>query len=79
MGNIKADESGNGYLAYSDAYIKLFGDVSVIGRSCVVHEKEDDLGMGNHPDSLTTGNSGKRVACGVIALSNKFKNIPPGE
>jgi Cu-Zn family superoxide dismutase len=35
------------------------------------------IGMGGHPDSKTTGNSGARVACGVIALSKSFKTIPP--
>ena len=33
-------------MAITDHLIKLFGDTSVIGRSCVVHEGEDDLGQG---------------------------------
>lgn len=35
----------------------------VIGRSVVVHEKEDDYGQGGHPDSLTTGNAGGVCLC----------------
>jgi len=27
------------------------------------------IGKGGHSDSLTTGHSGKRIACGVIALA----------
>lgn len=77
LGNLKADDKGNAYLTVTDPLIKLFGDTSVIGRSCVVHEGEDDLGRGNFQDSKTTGHSGGRVACGVIGLSEKFKNLKP--
>ena len=77
LGNLQADEKGNAYLTVSDPLIKLFGDTSVIGRSCVVHEGEDDLGRGNFPDSKTTGHSGGRVACGVIGFSEKFKSLKP--
>jgi len=31
-----------------------------------VHEDEDDLGKGPFEDSLTTGHSGKRIACAII-------------
>lgn len=39
---------------------------SILHRAIVVHEKADDLGLGYHPDSKKTGNSGSRVACGII-------------
>ena len=64
-------------MAVSDPFVKLFGDTSVIGRSMVVHEGEDDLGKGGHSDSLTTGHSGARVACGTIGLAETFKTIKP--
>ncbi|KAG2469551.1 CCS dismutase, partial [Polypterus senegalus] len=41
----------------------------IIGRSIVVDSGEDDLGCGNHPLSSKTGNSGERMACGIIARS----------
>ena len=36
------------------------------GRSLIVHADEDDLGLGGHNDSKTTGHSGARIACAII-------------
>ena len=61
MGNVEADASGNAKLDYVDHQISLTNDAkSVIGRSVVVHAKPDDL------KTQPTGDSGARVACGVI-------------
>lgn len=69
LGNLIADPFGNSYICFSDSVISLYGEYSVVGRSVVVHANEDDLGRTSHPDSKTTGNSGARIACGVIGLS----------
>jgi Cu-Zn family superoxide dismutase len=61
MGNVQADASGKATLEYVDHQISLTNDErSVIGRSVVVHAKADDL------KSQPAGDSGVRVACGVI-------------
>ncbi len=61
MGNVQADASGNATLEYVDHQISLTNDEhSAVGRSVVVHAKADDL------KSQPAGDSGARVACGVI-------------
>lgn len=73
LGNIRADNNGNVDFQFSDKLIKLRGSKSnIIGRSVVIHEDEDDEGKGKYDDSLTTGHSGKRMACGVIGYSKKM-------
>ena len=69
LGNVEAGKNGVATFDITDRFVKLRGKYSVIGRSLVVHEDEDDLGNGNHEDSHTTGHSGKRLACGVIGYA----------
>lgn len=69
LGNVIADLEGNVNVVIVDEQISLIGDHSVIGRSIVLHEDEDDLGKGGHELSSTTGNSGARIACGVIGIA----------
>ena len=45
------------------------GKYSLIGRSVVIHEDEDDLGQGDKPDSKTTGGSGARIGCAIIGMA----------
>jgi Cu-Zn family superoxide dismutase len=40
------------------------------GRSIIVHADEDDLGLGEHDDSKTTGHSGARIACAIIGRAS---------
>ena len=68
LGNITANKQGIAEGILRDNLVKLSGDYSVIGRSMMVHEDEDDLGKGDNDGSLTTGNAGARLACGEIIL-----------
>ncbi|KAI0510028.1 hypothetical protein KFK09_010628 [Dendrobium nobile] len=68
LGNIVANDEGIAEATIVDNQIPLEGPNSVVGRAFVVHELEDDLGKGGHELSLTTGNAGGRLACGVVGL-----------
>ncbi|NP_001274724.1 uncharacterized protein LOC100200684 [Hydra vulgaris] len=69
LGNIVSDDYGNADVNIEDSQIPLDGPNSIIGRALVVHQNEDDLGLGGHKDSKTTGNAGARLSCGVIGLA----------
>ncbi|XP_021766395.1 superoxide dismutase [Cu-Zn], chloroplastic [Chenopodium quinoa] len=69
LGNIVANTDGVAEATIVDNQIPLTGPNSVVGRALVVHELEDDLGKGGHELSLTTGNAGGRLACGVVGLT----------
>jgi Cu-Zn family superoxide dismutase len=68
LGNIQANSEGVAEFEIIDGLVRLSGNFSVIGRSIVIHQDPDDLGLGGHSDSLTTGHAGKRIVCGVIGL-----------
>jgi Cu-Zn family superoxide dismutase len=68
-GNVEAAADGVAKIHIEDRLVKLIGATSVIGRSLIVHQDVDDLGKGGVELSLTTGNAGARVACGVIGLA----------
>lgn len=61
--NIKSDAQGVAQVDVTAAGTSLHGDptTDVLGKAIVVHEGPDDY------TTQPSGNSGKRVACGVIA------------
>ena len=88
INNIEPDKHGNFNYSYCDPLLNLFGEVgnTIIGRSVVVHDGEDDLGIGGlgvekgeivivneeiHKESKKTGNAGSRMACAIIGLANR--------
>ena len=71
INNFKTDSRGRFKFSYRDDMIKVSGSNSIIGRSVVIHDGIDDLGLGGNEESLITGNAGARFACAVIGLANK--------
>lgn len=60
FGNLEADENGIAHYDRLDKVIELNGKYSIIGKSIIIHADADDF------VSQPTGNSGARVACGLI-------------
>ncbi|CAK9314902.1 unnamed protein product [Citrullus colocynthis] len=68
LGNLVAGDDGTATFTIIDKQISLVGPNSVLGRAIVVHADPDDLGRGRTELSLTTGNAGERISCGVIGV-----------
>ena len=75
LGNLKTDSKGNAQYIFYDDVIRLRGTkANILGRGLIIHADPDDCGSGGHPDSLTTGHAGKRIACAIIGYSkDNFK------
>ena len=69
LGNVEVDAAGKCTIHFEDRLVKLIGPHSVIGRSVIIKAGADDLGRGGHELSLVNGNSGARLAGGVIGIS----------
>jgi Cu-Zn family superoxide dismutase len=57
LGNMNVDSNGRGLLIIAVSDLSMS---NVVGKAVIVHEKQDDL------QSDPAGNSGARVACGVL-------------
>ena len=61
-----ADASGTVSKQFTDKLAILSGDTNVLLKAIVVHEGQDDLGLGGDAGSSATGNAGARLGCCVI-------------
>lgn len=72
LGNLITNKNGIAHYQRIDDMIKLRGTkANIIGRGLIIHADEDDCGLGNEVDSLTTGHSGKRIACAIIGYAKQ--------
>lgn len=71
INNLRVQSGQQFVFSYDDPLVTLFGRHSILGRSVVIHQGQDDLGRGPPPDSQITGNAGKRLACAVIGYAQK--------
>lgn len=60
MPQLLADAKGVAKVSFTSHSLKLAGAHSIVGKSVIVHRDPDD------PKAQPAGNSGPRVACGVI-------------
>ena len=69
LGNLKTNEKGEGYMAITHPYVKLFGETNIFGRSVVVYNGENS--------SQTGLNGSEQLAAGIIGHTDVFKSFPP--
>jgi len=69
LGNIEADAKGEAAYDKVISQVMFHGESSILGRAVIVHEKEDDLKTQGNTPGTTPGNSGARLACGVIGVA----------
>lgn len=69
LGNIELPTDGQPFeKTYTIRGIKVH---DLWGRSIIVHADKDDLGLGAHDDSKTTGHSGARIACAIFGRATR--------
>lgn len=78
--NVSADGIAKIFLQIPAENLPLVGLDSIVGRALIIHQGEDDLGLGIQPDSNSTGHAGSRLGCGVIGISSNFTSatLDPG-
>lgn len=63
INNLEFDSRGYFRFSYIDPLIRI---ADIYGRSVVIHDGIDDLGVGDNAESLITGNAGGRIGCAII-------------
>ena len=77
---LSVNDDGIGSLIYRDPVASIVGDPEadeyIVGLPIVIHNGQDDLGLGTGDDeagSLANGNAGARVACCI----DRYSSSPP--
>lgn len=65
LGNVELTEDKSRRMKTYRYFLAGVKVADLWGRSLIVHADEDDLGLGDHDDSKTTGHSGARIACAL--------------
>lgn len=82
LGNVNVSTDGTAQIFFQVPADKLplVGPDSIVGRALVIHQGQDDLGIGGQTDSNSTGHAGSRLGCGVIGMTSDFSaaNLDPG-
>jgi len=76
FGNLISDGLGNSRVLINVPEGSLIGVDGYIGRAVVLHEREDDLGLTDNELSKKTGDSGNRIACGVVGIRQPTDRLP---
>lgn len=76
FGNIACDKHGESNVIFTDTVASLTGPHSIVGRSINIHARMDDLGRNpDNPASVSSGDSGPRVACCIIEKVDKLPQL----
>lgn len=73
LGNIEAGADGTARYDRTDTVLTLSGPNSIVGKAVVVHAGQDDLA------SQPSGDSGNRLACGVIEATGAMDDAGPAD
>ncbi|XP_055500470.1 superoxide dismutase [Cu-Zn]-like isoform X2 [Leucoraja erinacea] len=68
LGIVNANEDGLAKMDLQVSHLHLTGINSIIGRTLVIHQSEDEPGKSDKEDSTIAGSEGNGVAWGVIGI-----------